>query len=85
MNNLLIQELFGFSGVHSFFLADAVSCYKEQHSTTSCNGISFVRFIVEFWNEKSIKMQPIFQAVIHVPSCWSLQHFFRCYPGGFPE
>jgi hypothetical protein len=58
-----------------FFFAGAVSCCKEQNSTTSCNGISFVRFMVEFWDEKSIEMQSIFQVVIHAPSCWSLHHF----------
>jgi hypothetical protein len=54
-------------------LADAASCL--QNSTTSCNGISFLRFMVKFWDEKSIKMQSIFQAVIHAPSCWRLDHF----------
>jgi hypothetical protein len=45
--NLLIQELFGFCHVHPFF-ADAVSCFKEMESTTSCHGILFAHFLLSF-------------------------------------
>ncbi len=44
-------------------------------STTSCHGILFEKFVVEFWNENSLEVCSTFQVVIHAPSCWSSQYF----------
>jgi hypothetical protein len=70
--NLLVQELLGLDGANSFFVADAVSCCKEENSATSYHGVSFIKFMVEFWDENSREAQPIFQVGIHAPSNWSL-------------
>jgi hypothetical protein len=39
---LLVQELLGLDGSNSFFVADAVSCCKEENSATSYHGVSFI-------------------------------------------
>jgi len=73
--NLLIQELFGLNGVNSVFVADAVSCYKVESSTTSCHSVCFIKFMVDFWDANSRETEVVFQVGIHAPSDWSLHCF----------
>jgi hypothetical protein len=73
----LLTELLGLDGANSFFVADAVSCCKEENSATRYHGVSFIKFMVELWDENSREAQPIFQ----VGTCTIKLEFatmFRC-------
>jgi len=74
-NNLLVQELLGLDRANSFFVADAVSCCKQENSTTSFHGVCFIKFMVDFWDENSRETEAVFQVEIHAPCDWSLDCF----------
>jgi len=73
-NNILIHSLLATHQQQSFF-ADVVSCSKVMGSTTSCHGILFEQFVIEFCNENSLEVCSTFQIVVYAPSRWSSQNF----------